>query len=72
MTVEEAIKEGAIGIFTDKYDERVKVYRVGDYSMEICGGPHAERTGDLGHFKITKEESSSKGVRRIRAVLESK
>ena len=70
MTVEEAEKQGAIGIFTDKYDERVKVYSVGDYSKEICGGPHATRSGELGKFKIVKEEASSKGVRRIRAILE--
>lgn len=70
MTVEEAKKLGAIGIFTDRYDEKVKVYKMGDFSTEICGGPHAARTGDLGKFKIIKEESSSKGVRRIRAILE--
>lgn len=72
MTIEEAKKIGAVGIFTDRYDEIVKVYKVGDFSLEICGGPHASRTGDLGHFKIAKEESSSKGVRRIRAILEDK
>lgn len=70
MTVDEALKAGAIGIFIDKYDEIVKVYKIGDFSMEICGGPHANRTSDLGHFKIIKEESSSKGVRRIKAILE--
>lgn len=69
MTVDEAKKLGAIGIFTDKYDEIVKVYKIGDFSLEICGGPHANRTSELGKFKIIKEESSSKGVRRIRAVL---
>ena len=69
MTVDEAKKIGAIGIFTDKYDEIVKVYKIGDFSLEICGGPHANRTSELGKFKIIKEESSSKGVRRIRAVL---
>lgn len=70
MTLEEAKEKGAIGIFTDRYDDLVKVYKVGDYSMEICGGPHAKRSSELGRFKITKEESSSKGVRRIRAILE--
>ncbi len=69
MTLQEAIDVGAIGIFTDKYDEIVKVYSVGNFSKEVCGGPHVERTSELGHFKITKEQSSSKGVRRIRAVL---
>jgi len=70
MTLAEAKKEGAAGVFEDKYEERVKVYSINDFSKEICGGPHAERTGQLGHFKIIKEESSSAGVRRIRAVLE--
>ena len=69
MTVPEARAKGAIGLFGDKYGERVKVYTMGDYSCEICGGPHAKNTGDLGTFKIKKEESSSAGVRRIKAVL---
>ena len=54
----------------NKYGERVKVYTMGTFSKEICGGPHAGNTGDLGHFKIKKEEASSSGVRRIKAVLE--
>ncbi|HBX15763.1 MAG TPA: hypothetical protein DEF57_00465 [Candidatus Magasanikbacteria bacterium] len=73
MTVEEAQKSGAMGLFTAKYGERVRVYTVGDdkyFSREICGGPHASRTGELGHFKIIKEEASSAGVRRIKAILE--
>ncbi|MFA5029484.1 MAG: alanine--tRNA ligase [Patescibacteria group bacterium] len=78
MTLEEAKERGAMGVFKNKYGERVKVYTVGDpsagsgqvFSKEICGGPHAANTGDLGHFKIQKEESSSAGVRRIKAVLE--
>ena len=73
MTVEEAQKQGAIGLFTAKYGERVRVYTVGGdkyFSREICGGPHASRTGELGHFKIIKEEASSAGVRRIKAILE--
>ena len=70
MTVEEARQSGAIGLFGDRYGERVKVYTMGEYSKEICGGPHAKRTGDLGKFKIKKEEASSAGVRRIKAVLE--
>ena len=70
MTVEEAKKQGAIGLFGHKYEEKVKVYSIGDISKEICGGPHVENTSDLGHFKIKKESSSSAGVRRIKAILE--
>jgi len=70
MTVDEAFSDGAIGVFTSKYGEKVKVYSMGDFSKEICGGPHAVNTGDLGKFKIVKEQSSSAGVRRIKAVLE--
>ncbi len=69
MTVEEAKAHGAIGLFESKYGERVKVYTMGTFSKEICGGPHAENTGDLKSFKILKEESSSAGVRRIKAVV---
>ncbi len=69
MTVEEARKTGAIGLFGDRYGEVVKVYTMGDFSKEICGGPHADNTGDLAHFVITKEQSSSGGVRRIKAEL---
>ncbi len=69
MTVEEARKTGAIGLFGDRYGEVVKVYTMGDFSKEICGGPHADNTGDLAHFVITKEQSSSSGVRRIKAEL---
>ncbi|MBE7091826.1 MAG: alanine--tRNA ligase [Clostridiales bacterium] len=70
MPLEEAKASGAIGLFESKYDTVVKVYTMGEYSKEICGGPHAARTGELGKFKIKKEESSSAGVRRIKAVLE--
>jgi alanyl-tRNA synthetase len=70
MSVDEAKAEGAIGLFGDKYGEKVKVYSVGNYSKEICGGPHVEHLGELGHFKIKKEEASSAGIRRIKAVLE--
>ncbi len=70
MTIEEAKAANAIGIFESKYGERVKVYTMGDFSKEICGGPHATHTGQLGHFKILKEESSSRGIRRIKAILE--
>ncbi len=68
-TVEEALNEGAIGLFGERYGERVKVYTVPGFSKEICGGPHVKRTGELGTFKIVKEEASSAGVRRIKAVL---
>lgn len=75
MPPEEAFASGAIGAFGDKYGDIVKVYTVGDpqgewFSREICGGPHVERTGTLGRLRIAKEESSSAGVRRIKAVLE--
>ncbi len=69
MTVEDAKSKGAVGVFGDKYGEKVKVYSIGDFSKEICGGPHVENTSELGHFKIKKEEASSAGVRRIKAVL---
>lgn len=73
MTVEEAKAGGALGVFSDKYGEKVKVYTVGDEnfiaSKEICGGPHVDYINELGHFKIIKEESSSSGVRRIKATL---
>lgn len=65
----EAKAQGAIGLFDNKYGERVKVYTMGNFSKEICGGPHAQNTGDLGRFVIKKEEASSSGVRRIKAVL---
>lgn len=70
MTVDEAKAQGAVGIFTSKYGDKVKVYTMGKYSKEICGGPHAQTTGELHHFRITKEEASSAGVRRIKAVLD--
>lgn len=69
MTVEEAKQSGAIGLFEERYGEQVKVYTIGDFSKEICGGPHVEGTGELGHFQIAKEEAVGAGVRRIRAVL---
>ncbi|MCH4889532.1 alanine--tRNA ligase [Acidaminobacter sp. JC074] len=70
MSLDQARKLGAIGVFESKYDDKVKVYRMGDFSLEICGGPHVENTSELGRFKIVKEQSSSSGVRRIKAVLE--
>ena len=69
MTVEEAKKIGAIGLFENKYGSKVKVYTIGTFSKEICGGPHAKRTGVLKSFKIKKEQSASRGVRRIKAVI---
>lgn len=69
MSVQEAKEQGALGVFESKYGDVVKVYTVPGYSKEICGGPHASNTADLGVFKIKKEQSSSAGVRRIKAVL---
>jgi alanyl-tRNA synthetase len=69
MKQKEAEASGVIGLFKDKYGEVVKVYSIGDISAEMCGGPHAEQTGDLGKFKIIKEEAVSAGIRRIKAVL---
>ena len=69
MTLDEARASGAIGLFENKYGDRVKVYTIGDFSKEICGGPHVEHTGNMGRFVIKKEEASSSGVRRIKAVL---
>ncbi|MFH2027972.1 MAG: alanine--tRNA ligase [Nanoarchaeota archaeon] len=70
MTVEEAKKKGAQGVFEHKYGDKVFVYSIGDKSIEICGGPHVDNTKELGHFKIKKEESVAAGVRRIKAVLD--
>lgn len=70
MPLEEAKKSGAMALFGEKYESMVKVYSIGSFSKEVCGGPHVERTGGMGTFKIQKEQSSSAGVRRIRAVLE--
>jgi alanyl-tRNA synthetase len=70
MSLEEAQAAGATGLFAAKYGDKVKVYTIGDFSKEICGGPHVERTGGMGHFKIKKEEGVAAGIRRIKAVLE--
>ena len=70
MSKEDALKTGAEAMFIDKYGDVVTVYKIGDVSIELCGGPHVNNTKDLGHFKITKEEASSAGVRRIKAILE--
>ncbi|MBS3124537.1 alanine--tRNA ligase, partial [Candidatus Woesearchaeota archaeon] len=69
ISVEEAKKTGAEGVFEEKYKEKVSVYSIADFSKEICAGPHVKNTKELGHFKIIKEESSAAGVRRIKAVL---
>ena len=69
MTLDEAREKGAIGLFEDRYGDKVKVYTIEGFSVEVCGGPHVENTGEIGSFKIKKEESSSAGVRRIRAVI---
>ena len=69
ISLEEAKAEGFTGLFESKYGERVKTYTIGEFSKEICGGPHAETTGALGEFKIAKEQSCASGVRRIKAVL---
>jgi len=69
MTVEEAKNLGARALFSSKYGEQVKVYFIGDYSIEVCGGPHIDNTSELGLFVIQKEQSSSRGVRRIKAIL---
>ena len=61
---------GAEAMFFDKYGDIVTVYKIGDVSIELCGGPHVNSTGELGEFKIKKEEASSAGVRRIKAVLQ--
>jgi alanyl-tRNA synthetase len=71
MTLEEAKASNAKGLFSDKYGSIVKVYSIGDFSKEICGGPHVENTSKLGYFKIVKEESASAGVRRIKAILQN-
>ena len=70
MKKDEAIRLGAEAMFIEKYGDIVSVYKIGDKSLELCGGPHVKNTSELGHFKIKKEESSSSGVRRIKAILE--
>ena len=70
MKKDDAIKSGAECMFIEKYPDEVTVYSIGNVSKELCGGPHVNQTSELGHFKIKKEEASSSGVRRIKAVLE--
>jgi alanyl-tRNA synthetase len=71
VSIDEARRAGAVGLFGERYGEQVKVYAIGDFSKEICGGPHVDHTGELGRFRIVKEEAVGAGARRIRAVLES-
>ena len=70
MKKDDAIKMGAEAMFIEKYGDIVSVYKIGDKSIELCGGPHVHNTSELGHFRIKKEESSSSGVRRIKAILD--
>ena len=70
MNKEDAVKSGAECMFIEKYPDKVTVYTIGDISKELCGGPHVKNTRELGHFKIIKEEASSAGIRRIKAILE--
>jgi alanyl-tRNA synthetase len=70
MSLADAQRAGAIGLFEQRYGDRVKVYAIGDFSLEICGGPHVERAGELGRFRIVREQAVAAGVRRIRAVLD--
>ena len=69
MKKQEAIKSGAECMFIEKYPDEVTVYTIGDISKELCGGPHVKNTNELGTFKIKKEEASSAGIRRIKAIL---
>jgi alanyl-tRNA synthetase len=71
MSLDEAKHSGALGLFEERYGSLVKVYGIGEFSREICGGPHVAHTGELGHFRIVKEESVGAGIRRIRAVLDN-
>ena len=70
MSKQEAIQSGAECMFIERYPDIVTVYKIGEISKELCGGPHVENTSELGKFRIKKEEASSAGVRRIKAVLE--
>ena len=69
MSLEEAKSQGFVGVFDSKYGENVKTYSIGEFSKEICGGPHAPSTGRLGEFKIAKQENVSAGIKRIKAIL---
>ncbi|HEY7355661.1 MAG TPA: alanine--tRNA ligase-related protein, partial [Ktedonobacterales bacterium] len=69
MPLQQALDKGALAFFGERYADTVKVYKIGDYSMEVCGGPHVARTGGMGRFKITKVESIGQGTQRVRADL---
>jgi len=69
MPIEEAKRQGATALFTGKYGEKVSVYTAGEFSKEVCTGPHVANTAELGHFRILKEESVAAGVRRIKAIV---
>ncbi len=69
MPLQQALDQGALAFFGERYGDLVKVYKIGDYSMEVCGGPHVQHTGGMGHFRITKAESIGQGVQRVRADL---
>jgi alanyl-tRNA synthetase len=69
-SLDQARAAGALAFFGEKYGDQVKVYAIGAFSKEVCGGPHVTHTGEMGHFKITKQEAVGHGVRRVRAVLE--
>jgi alanyl-tRNA synthetase len=72
MPLDKALESGALAFFGEKYGDQVKVYSIGSFSREVCGGPHVTRTGELGRFRITKQEPVGQGVRRVRAVLEKR
>jgi alanyl-tRNA synthetase len=69
MDMKEALESGALSFFKEKYPERVSVYSISGFSKEVCAGPHVQRTGELGNFKIIKQESVGSGIRRIKAIL---
>jgi alanyl-tRNA synthetase len=69
MPLQQALDQGALAFFGERYGDLVKVYRIGDYSMEVCGGPHVQHTGGMGRFRITKAETIGHGVQRVRADL---
>jgi alanyl-tRNA synthetase len=69
MPLQQALDQGALAFFSERYGGMVKVYKIGDYSMEVCGGPHVQHTGNMGRFRIIKSETIGQGVQRIRAIL---
>jgi len=69
MSIKDALESGALAFFKEKYPDKVNVYSIGDFSKEICAGPHVGKTGEIGRFQILKEKSSSAGIRRIKAIV---